>query len=215
MSISGRTRAAIGAASALAALSAMGGSAAAQGSAACPGTFTVLHNDRIGELQLSAGRYDITVQTPATLSCERASNLFARFLQDFQGDLPGQWKVKVNKSAFVNKAKGEAFRVSPAGGGGGGGGGGNNPTGREKCPGTFQVLHNDSIGKLRIPAGNYVITVKRMTCQNASQMFRQFLQDTDGNLGGGWRVRARKAKFQNRAENESFRIKRAAGGSSS
>ena len=39
------------------------------------------------------------------------------------------------------------------------------------CPGQFNVLHNDSIGKLKLPQGPYTISVKRMTCVDASSNF--------------------------------------------
>ena len=71
------------------------------------------------------------------------------------------------------------------------------------------MLHNDRIGSLPIPAGNYVITVKRMSCPAASDQFRQFLQKPSGNLGGGWQLKPRKAKFRNPGTGQSFRIKRA------
>ncbi len=85
-----------------------------------------------------------------------------------------------------------------------GGGGG----GRATCP-TFEVLHNDRIGSLRIPAGDYVITAKNMSCPSASRQFARFLQSPSGNLPDGWQLRPRRAKFRNPDSGESFRIKRA------
>ena len=75
------------------------------------------------------------------------------------------------------------------------------------CPGTFQVLHNDKIGKLSIPAGNYVISVKRMTCENATGQFKRFLQLPEGNLPDNWRLLAKRKKFVNRTQNVAFLIK--------
>src|SRR5262245_31274858 len=63
----------------------------------CPGTFTVLHNDRIGALSLPAGRYVITVRTPVNLTCQGASQLFAQFLRRPKGDLPNGWGVNVKR----------------------------------------------------------------------------------------------------------------------
>jgi hypothetical protein len=77
------------------------------------------------------------------------------------------------------------------------------------CPGTFRVLHNDSIGQLRLPAGDYTIGVKRMSCQSASNNLRDFLQRPDGDLPNGWRVLVQKKKFVNRAQNVAFRVFRA------
>ena len=51
----------------------------------CPATFQVLHNDRIGRLKLPAGPYRIRIIDNQALGCKRASKLFAKFLQDFDG----------------------------------------------------------------------------------------------------------------------------------
>ena len=58
-----------------------------------------------------------------------------------------------------------------------------------RCPGTFQVLHDDHIGGMSLPAGPYVITVlesSRLSCDQASDLFRQFLEDYDGRLPRPW-----------------------------
>ena len=81
-----------------------------------------------------------------------------------------------------------------------------------KCPATFRVLHNDQIGKLKLPKGNYRITLlddQLLTCQQASKLFTQFLQDFDGRLGGGWTVNARTATFS-RPNGAGFTVKRVA-----
>src|SRR4051794_29894149 len=60
-----------------------------------------------------------------------------------------------------------------------------------RCPGTFQVLHDDHIGKLKLTAGPYVIDVinsSRLSCSDASDLFRQFLEDFDGKLQRPWIV---------------------------
>ncbi|HEX6602571.1 MAG TPA: hypothetical protein VF030_08000, partial [Solirubrobacterales bacterium] len=62
---------------------ALGGAAPAS-AATCP-SFKVLHNDRIGAASLPAGSYTLTTDTG--LSCQAASQLFARFLQDWDGNL--------------------------------------------------------------------------------------------------------------------------------
>ena len=203
------------AATSLALVPSAGAATGDQSQMRCPGTFTVLHNDRIGQLKLPAGRYEITVRTPGTLTCPRASKRFADFLQSPNGDLPNGWRVNVSKARFSKRATNQAFSVRQAGGGGGtggtgggGGGGGTSGSGRTTCP-TFQVLHNDRIGSLRIPAGNYVITAKNMTCPAASKQFARFLQSPSGRLPDGWQLKPRKAKFRNPSTGESFRIKRA------
>lgn len=200
----------IAAATAIACVSVMpaAAQAAAKGSSTqCPGTFTVLHDDSIGALKLKAGRYVITVLTEQTLSCQKASKQFAKFLRRPDGDLPNRWKLNVRKALFRKGpgATGLAFSVAKFRGGGGGGGGGGAGN-RTKCP-TFKVLHNDRIGSLPIPAGNYLITAKNMSCPSASQQFAKFLQSPNGRLGGGWQLKPRKAKFRNPNTGESFRIK--------
>lgn len=74
------------------------------------------------------------------------------------------------------------------------------------CPGEFRVLHNDSIGKLKLPAGPYTISVKRMNCTDASSNFARFLQRPNGDLPDGWRLFARRGKFVQRAQGKAFRV---------
>lgn len=186
-----------------------GAQAATKGSSTqCPGTFTVLHNDAIGALKLPAGRYTITVLTEQTLSCQSASKKFAKFLRRPDGNLPNRWRLNARKAVFRKgkRATGLAFSVAPFRGAGNVGGGGGGGSTRTKCP-TFQVLHNDRIGSLPIPAGTYLITAKNMSCPSASQQFAKFLQSPSGRLGGGWQLKPRKAKFRNPSTRESFRIK--------
>lgn len=74
------------------------------------------------------------------------------------------------------------------------------------CPGEFNVLHNDRIGKLVLPQGPYTISVKRMVCTDASSNFARFLQRPNGDLPDGWRVFAKRGKFVNRAQNKAFLV---------
>ncbi len=58
------------------------------------------------------------------------------------------------------------------------------------CPGTFQVLNNDRIGTLKLPAGPYTVTASgKVTCSQAATLFNRFLQDWDGVLPNGWKVK--------------------------
>lgn len=161
------------------------GSAAAQ-AATCPGTFHVLHNDAIGQLTLPAGAYTITVFNPANLSCTRASQNFAEFLQDFDGRLRRPWIVDPRTSTF-SRGEGSLIRFTVARSGGSGGGG-NNPS-TNTCPGTFQVLHNDHIGRLKLKRGSYrlsLVNPQKLSCARASQNLAEFLQDYDGRLRRPW-----------------------------
>lgn len=174
----------------------------------CP-TFTVLHDDRIGDLRLPAGPYAISIQTPETLTCAQAATLFARFLQDFDGNLPDGWRVNARTSSFSRP--GQAFSVrrgaapspspSPAPFDG-------------RCPGTFRVLHDDRIGALRLPAGPYTITLLRQgsfTCRQAARRFARFLQDYDGVLPGRWRLDPETATFTRGRRGPGFRVEPAVG----
>ena len=82
----------------------------------------------------------------------------------------------------------------------------------QKCPGTFRVLHNDKIDGVPFRAGNYVISVKRMACQQASDYFRQFLANNQNDLPKGWRLFASRLKFKNKKQNIAFRVRRVSGG---
>jgi hypothetical protein len=59
------------------------------------------------------------------------------------------------------------------------------------CPGTFQVLNNDHVGSLSLPAGPYVISITgKLSCGQASSLFTTFLDEWTGDLPGGWVVTA-------------------------
>lgn len=57
------------------------------------------------------------------------------------------------------------------------------------CP-SFHVLHNDSIGKVKIPAGMYSVAPKGVTCKNSSILIARFLNDYDGILPDTWTAAA-------------------------
>ena len=186
--------------------------AAAQAApATCPSTFAVLHDDRIGDLELVAGNYTVTVLDDALLSCAHASDLFRQFLEDFDGRLPRPWTLDVATATFT-RAEGDGFSVALAAVPSGGGGGGHHPSGTS-CPGFFQVLHNDVIGSLRVPAGEYRITllaVGRFTCARAAARFADFLADFDGRLPRPWVLDPQTGTFS-RSAHVGFRVKLAAG----
>jgi hypothetical protein len=169
----------------------------------CPGTFRVLHNDKIDGVPFRAGKYTITVKR---MACQAASGYFTKFLADNQNDLPKGWRLFADRLKFKNKKQNIAFRVKRVSGGGGGGGGGGATTG--KCPGTFRVLHDDKINSLSVPAGKYQIRVKRMACQSASNSFKRFLSAPGNVLPKGWKLIKPKQKFKNLKGGYSFKIKR-------
>jgi hypothetical protein len=178
---------------------------------ACPSTFAVLHDDQIGDLQLAAGNYTVTVLDPSKLSCAHASDLFRQFLEDFDGRLPRPWTLDAATATFT-RAAGDGFSVAFTSVPSGGGGGGHHPSGTS-CPGFFQVLHNDVIGALRLPRGEYRITllaVGRFTCARAAARFADFLADFDGRLPGRWVLDPQTGTFS-RSAHVGFRVKLAAG----
>src|SRR5437763_740521 len=151
--------------------------AQASGRTACPATFSVLHNDRIGKLQLPQGAYRTAV---SGMSCQTASDLFAAFLQDYDGVLPKPWSYTiqgVGKGTFTSGRGKPSFTVAFTGKGTSGVGGGSS-TGLA-CPFPFHVLHNDRIGALSIPAGYYRITrlaPLSPSCAASATLFARFLQ---------------------------------------
>lgn len=175
----------------------------------CP-PFRVLHNDRVGKLELPAGYYTLVPFNPSLLSCQKAAKLFAEFLQDFDGKLPRNWRVLPRRKAFQRGQSEVGFYVRPTGSGGGGGaGGGKHPADGRACQGLFRVLHNDKIGSLNLPAGQYKITrlAKRPTCKRASKLFAKFLAHSEGILPNGWKLNARTATFK-KGKDAAFRVKR-------
>lgn len=175
----------------------------------CSSTFRVLHDDTIGKLKLSKGKYQVKVKNDKRLSCGTAFDLFRQFLQDYDGKLPDGWRVRAKRQEFFQPKTGDAFSVKRVKNGGGGGGGGQSPTGKA-CPNLFTVLHNDQIGKLKLKQGQYRLTLiaaGRLNCDRAAKLFRKFLQDYDGKLQNKWQLDVQTATFsKNRLTG--FRVKR-------
>jgi hypothetical protein len=192
--------------------------AAAQntGRAVCPATFQVLHDDRIGQLRLPAGPYTITVLNRSRLSCAAASDLFRQFLEDWDGRLPRPWVLNVASATFRRGSTSDrGFSVRRASTPSGGGGGGHHPATGTSCPAFFRVLHNDRIGRLRVRAGRYRITllsVGRLSCARAARLFASFLQDFDGRLSPPWRLDVETGTFRaGGSSHVGFRVKAATG----
>jgi hypothetical protein len=182
----------------LVALPAAGAAPRAHASVTCAGFFTVLHNDRIGATSFPAGPYTVTT---TGLSCSSASALFARFLDDFDGVLPGGWTLRSGRT-FTNGAR--SFTVTPV-----------KPTPDAlTCPGTFQVQHDDRIGSLALRSGAYKLTLlstKGITCVQAAQRFAQFLDSPSGILPSPWSLNSATATFSTSATN-GFKVERIGGG---
>lgn len=191
------------------ALLALGGAGSAS-AAACP-SFKVLHDDRIGAVVLPAGNYEVT--TSAGLSCPASSKLFARFLSDWDGNLPKPWRAKAEgsgKATFTGGSQSFSVRLS-----GGGGGGGNTEIGK-LCPGTFTVNAGSDVGPLYFAKGPYLLYIPSrsgITCRRASILFTRFLAAPGGMLPDPWQVRTQTATFFKPAhpERSAFRVEPANG----
>jgi hypothetical protein len=165
----------------------------------CPG-FKVLHNDRIGAAVFPAGSYTITIQD-TSLSCKSSAELFARFLEDWDGNLPKPWTVSnegTGKSSFVRAITGgtipgfsvELTQKSS-------GEGGTNPNLGKLCPGTFTVNSTTVVGSLRFTKGSFLIYLPAgsgITCNRASVLFTRFL-GAGGTLPRPWKLLNQTATF--------------------
>lgn len=177
----------------VAALSVLALSGAAPATAATCPSFKVLHNDRIGPANLPAGNYTVTTDTG--LSCQAASQLFTRFLQDWDGNLPKPWRVNAEGTGKASFTRGGLPGFSVARGGGGGGG--NDELGR-LCSGTFTVNTSTDVGPLFFPKGQYLVYIPAqsgITCRRASILFTRFLAAPEGQLPFPWRVKSQTATF--------------------
>ncbi|MSO42572.1 MAG: hypothetical protein EXQ70_11925 [Solirubrobacterales bacterium] len=82
----------------------------------CPGSFHVLHNDRIGPIAFPKGFYKLVIPAPSIVTCSSAAGLFKKFLNIPSGKLPKDWAVKASSALFYKRANPpqKKFRVDPA-----------------------------------------------------------------------------------------------------
>jgi len=174
----------------------------------CP-NFKVLHGDRIGVANLPAGNYTLaTLQ--GDLSCEHAARLFARFLQDWDGNLPHPWLVVshgTGKASFARRGLPAIYveRISSGGHAAG------NPAVGKLCPGGFTVNAGSQVGPLFFPKGQYLIYIPArsgISCRRGSILFTRFLAAPGGTLPYPWRLLNQTATFYKAAhpERSAFRI---------
>jgi hypothetical protein len=200
----------------VAALATLALSGAAQASAAACPSFKVLHDDRIGPASFPAGSYEVTVDPG--LSCQAASQLFARFLQDWDGNLPNRWAAipkGAGKASFEQASldgNGRSFSVARSGGGEGG----SNTELGKLCPGSFTVNAGSDVGPLYFARGQYLLyipTRSAITCRRASVLFTRFLGAPGGMLPDPWQVKTQTATFYKAAHplRSAFRVEPANG----
>jgi hypothetical protein len=161
----------------------------------CPG-FKVLHNDRIGAATFPAGSYTLTLQD-TSLNCKSSATLFARFLEDYDGNLPAPWKVVSRGSGKASFTRGNqgGFSVARTGGGEEGG---NNPLIGKLCPNSFTVNANAPVGPLIFPKGRYLLYQPAgtgITCNRAAVLFTRFLSQPGGQLPFPWKLKNQTATF--------------------
>jgi len=192
------------------ALSLLGGAGRSSAAVAssCP-SFRVLHNDRIGPASLPAGSYTVTPAAGSGITCAAASQLFTRFLEDYDGILPRPWRVIAQGSGKARFARGSApgFSVVLSAGGGGG----NSPSLGKLCSGNFTVNANASVGPLFFPRGQYLLYIppgSGITCNRASVLFTRFLAQPGGVLPPPWRLLNQTATFYKPAQPQrsAFRV---------
>lgn len=172
------------------------GTGSAAEATACP-SFRVLHNDRIGPANLPAGTYSVTPNAASGLGCAAASELFTRFLEDYDGNLPGGWRVTAQGSgkASFSRPGNAGFAVARTGGGEEEG---NNPALGQLCPGSFTVNHTSVVGPLRFTRGKFLVYIPArslISCRRASVLFTRFLAQPNGRLPFPWRVTNQTATF--------------------
>ncbi|MBS1881193.1 MAG: hypothetical protein JST31_16900 [Actinobacteria bacterium] len=200
------------AAAALALLMLAAGGAARAAAATCP-TFKVLHNDRIGPASLPAGTYAVTTEDVG-LGCSTASQLFARFLEDYDGSLPIPWKVVARGSGKAAFTRGGQAGFSVARVGGSEEGGANTLLGK-LCPDTFTVNADAQVGPLLFPKGRYLVylpTGTGITCNRAAVLFTRFLSG-GSQLPFPWKLKNQTATFYKSSNptRSAFRIEPFAG----
>jgi len=179
----------------------------------CPG-FQVLHNDRIGAAVFPAGNYTINLES-ATLDCKSGGELFARFLEDFDGKLDTPWTVSAEgsgKASFLRgsqpgfsveltkkQTSGEIEKE-----------GATNPDLGTLCRNPFTVNHTTTLRPLRFTKGQFLIYLppgSTITCEGAVSLFQRFLGNSP-NVPSPWKLTSQTATFYKPASptRSAFRI---------
>jgi len=179
----------------------------------CP-SFQVLHNDRIGAAVFPAGNYTINLES-ATLDCKSGGELFARFLEDFDGKLDTPWTVSAEgsgKASFLRgsqpgfsveltkkQTSGEIEKE-----------GATNPDLGTLCRNPFTVNHTTTLRPLRFTKGQFLIYLppgSTITCEGAVKLFASFLSNSP-NVPSPWKLTSQTATFYKPASptRSAFRI---------
>ena len=161
--------------------------------------------------RIPKGTYQITLLSVGRITCRQSSRYLTQFLSDYDGILPAPWFIDPETGSFMRGGRNTGFRIKQLAGPPRphGGGSGVYPNGR-RCPGTFDVLHNDSIGPLRLRKGPYIVTLvnREIPCSRVSKLFQSFLDDFEGNLPRPWRVNVQTGTFtRGGSKSPGFRVK--------
>jgi len=180
---------------------------------ACP-SFQVLHNDRIGAAVFPAGNYTINLES-TTLDCKTGGELFARFLEDFDGNLPSPWKVVAEGSGMASFPRGSqpGFSVELTKKQTSGEiekEGATNPDLGTLCRNPFTVNHTTTLRPLRFTKGQFLIYLppgSTITCEGAVSLFQRFLGNSP-NVPSPWKLTSQTATFYKPASpmRSAFRI---------
>ncbi|HEY2478675.1 MAG TPA: hypothetical protein VGI17_08080 [Solirubrobacterales bacterium] len=179
----------------------------------CP-SFRVVHNDRIGAAVFPPGTYAVTLED-ASLTCKSGAELFARFLEDFDGVLPTPWKVSPEGSGKASFLRGTQPGFSVELIAKGGEAGATNPDLGTLCPNTFMVNSDTVISPLRFTKGRFLIDLPAgsgITCNRAAVLFARFL-GAGGTLPPPWKLITQTATFYKPSNptRSAFRIEPLAG----
>jgi hypothetical protein len=179
----------------------------------CP-SFQVLHNDRIGAAVFPAGEYTINLEDP-TITCKAGGELFARFLEDFDGNLPKPWKVSAEGSGRASFPRGvePGFSVELTKKQTSGEiekEGATSPDLGTLCRNPFTVNHTTTLRPLRFTKGQFLIYLpsgSTINCEQAVSLFQRFLGNSP-NVPSPWKLSAQTATFYKPAspKRSAFRI---------
>ena len=192
---------------AVAALPVAAQAATANAAASC-GQFRVMHNDKISGVSFPAGPYNMV---NSGMSCAQTTKYMQEFLD--KGSVAKGWTVKLlsgQRRRFTKLKTNPTvdFQATPVA----------EPTPSPSslnCAGKFRVLHNDHIGAMKLPAGEYQITLNShdtpgLNCSSASHDFTYFLNnDWAGNLPRPWKMNtSQKSFYMNNDTRDGFHVTR-------
>lgn len=174
-----------------------GGGSSNRQNGLCPGTFTVLHNDRVGTMRLKAGQYQITTKG---LYCWFDSSKLAYFLDYTEGTkLPKPWTVDAAMMK-IQRSPNHYFTLKYVGSSGGGG---HSHAGLTRCSAKLSVTTPGTLAGMSFPRGSYYINVAPgTTCAGAGKMFDSWL--AAGAVSNSWKVNSDTATFA--LNSKSFQI---------